>query len=222
MCQPVWGILNQTRERARMCLEGSQRSCLPPHFWLRYLAPKSFSRGNPGICSGLWCLPTVGSPLAGICPATMHQPKLEQVCVLGEKRRRCSEQMERFEAIPAADKSPRHWSLQVGLPPALQILKAVSSKPRVSNLCFQRNILVFSTDPWELTARACLAADGRCLDKAPCLSTVLGWCLLVWFEQTLGVCMLSEGSELLWDFCFPTPPLIITQFLPYVPRSSVL
>lgn len=50
----------------------------------------------------------VGRPLAGICPATTHQPKLEQVYVLGEKRGRCSEQMERFEAIPAADKSPRH------------------------------------------------------------------------------------------------------------------
>lgn len=186
-----------------MCLEGSQRSCSPPHFWLRYLAPKSFSRGNPGICSGLRRLPATlwavlswraraarvaraacsslgwkyrasaclglevssaflrtNSPvwgfcvLAGICPATTHQPKLEQVCVLGEKRGRCSEQMERLEAIPPADKSPRHWSHQVGLPPALQILKAISSKPRVSSLCFQRNILVFSTDPWELTDQA--------------------------------------------------------------------
>lgn len=46
--------------------------------------------------------------LAGICPAATHQPKPEKVCALGERRGRCSEQTERFEAITPADRSPRH------------------------------------------------------------------------------------------------------------------
>lgn len=37
-----------------MCLYGSPSSCLPPHSWLPYLAPRTFSHGNPIVRSALW------------------------------------------------------------------------------------------------------------------------------------------------------------------------
>jgi len=62
MSRPVWGISSPTPERAKMCRYGSRRSRSPPP-WPRYLAPRTFSRGNPIICVRRRGLPTTPSPL---------------------------------------------------------------------------------------------------------------------------------------------------------------
>lgn len=73
-----------------MCLYGSPSSCLPPHSWLPYLAPRTFSHGNPIVRSALWAALPLQTHSTAACSSGSPQCIVHwfaggERCISGEK-----------------------------------------------------------------------------------------------------------------------------------------